>query len=418
MAQSVFSPPTVFNFYSPDYQVPGTTILGPPFQIYTESTAIRRANFVNTFIFGTISLPGYAPAGATTVSVDLTPWISLRRQPRGAGGRPGRCGSCRRACPPTMRAAASSTPSRPSRPRDPTNRAQTAIYLIATSPRSTTYQRKEHAMTHPAESSCAGAAARRSPPPPSPRHVTRFGLVDAFAQHHHRGWRRWPPTTGRWCASSWPAATTPGTRSSASTTTRSYAATRGVHRARPGAASCPSSRPRTAGLRPAPEPARPARRCGAAEAGGGRATWARCWRPITRAEYLARPDLRPPSLFSHSDQVCAVADGHRARPRSPPVGAGAAGDRTLDMNGASPFPMIVSLAGRHVVRDGGGGARLRDHAAAARRPGGFSGSANAQIRYHAHARPAADGPRRHLRARGGRHREQGARDGRAAHARP
>ena len=91
MGQSVFSPPTVFSFYSPDYQVPGTPLLGPPFQIFTESTAIRRANFINTIVFGSISLPSYAPAGSTTASVSLTPWINLAGQPGGAGGRPVRC---------------------------------------------------------------------------------------------------------------------------------------------------------------------------------------------------------------------------------------------------------------------------------------------------------------------------------------
>ena len=70
MGQSVYSPPTVFSFYSPDYQVPGTPLLGPPFQIFTESTAIRRANFINTIVFGSISLPSYAPAGSTTASVE------------------------------------------------------------------------------------------------------------------------------------------------------------------------------------------------------------------------------------------------------------------------------------------------------------------------------------------------------------
>ena len=54
----------------PDYQVPGTTLLGPPFRIYTESAAVRRANIVNTFIYGTISRPSYTPAGGTSVTFD------------------------------------------------------------------------------------------------------------------------------------------------------------------------------------------------------------------------------------------------------------------------------------------------------------------------------------------------------------
>ena len=35
--------PTVFNYYSPDYQIPGTTLLGPEFSLMTTGTAIARA---------------------------------------------------------------------------------------------------------------------------------------------------------------------------------------------------------------------------------------------------------------------------------------------------------------------------------------------------------------------------------------
>jgi uncharacterized protein (DUF1800 family) len=131
MAQSVFSPPTVFSFYSPDYQVPGTPLLGPPFQIFTESTAIRRANFVSTILFGSISLPSYAPPGATTASVSLTPWISRAGNPAALvddlslrlmhGAMPA---DMRARIIQAVTAIAAS---------NPTYRAQTAIYLTATS---------------------------------------------------------------------------------------------------------------------------------------------------------------------------------------------------------------------------------------------------------------------------------------------
>jgi uncharacterized protein (DUF1800 family) len=131
MAQTVFSPPTVFSFYSPDYQVPGTPLLGPPFQIFTESTAIRRANIVNTLLFGTISLPSYAPAGATTVAVTLTPWINLAGTPAALvddlslrlmhGAMPA---DMRARIIQAVTAIAAS---------NPTYRAQTALYLTATS---------------------------------------------------------------------------------------------------------------------------------------------------------------------------------------------------------------------------------------------------------------------------------------------
>jgi uncharacterized protein DUF1800 len=131
MGQSVFSAPSVFSFYSPDHQVPGTALLGPPFQIYTESTAIRRANFVNTVLFGQVSPPSYAPPGSTTVAVNLAPWTALASNPAAlvddvsmrlmhgamSAGMRTRIVQAVTALPAT----------------NPTYRAQAAIYLTATS---------------------------------------------------------------------------------------------------------------------------------------------------------------------------------------------------------------------------------------------------------------------------------------------
>ena len=51
MGQIAFMPPSVFNFYPPDYIVPGTSFNGPEFALYTTGTAISRINFVNTLVF-------------------------------------------------------------------------------------------------------------------------------------------------------------------------------------------------------------------------------------------------------------------------------------------------------------------------------------------------------------------------------
>jgi uncharacterized protein (DUF1800 family) len=55
MGQVVFMSPSVFNFYPPDYVVPGTSFKGPEFALYTTGTAVTRANFGNTIIFGRIN---------------------------------------------------------------------------------------------------------------------------------------------------------------------------------------------------------------------------------------------------------------------------------------------------------------------------------------------------------------------------
>ena len=53
MAQLPFMSPTVFNFYPPDYGIPGTTLIGPEFAIMTTGTAIARATFINQMTFAT-----------------------------------------------------------------------------------------------------------------------------------------------------------------------------------------------------------------------------------------------------------------------------------------------------------------------------------------------------------------------------
>lgn len=52
LAQVPFYSPTVFNYFPPDYQIPGTTLLGPEFVLMTTSTAVGRTNFVTTFTIG------------------------------------------------------------------------------------------------------------------------------------------------------------------------------------------------------------------------------------------------------------------------------------------------------------------------------------------------------------------------------
>jgi uncharacterized protein (DUF1800 family) len=81
LSQSVFNAPSVFNFYSPDYQIPGTDppLLGPTFQIQTSVTALRRANLVNRLVFSNI--PPAPPDRPGGTSIDLTPYVDLAGDP-------------------------------------------------------------------------------------------------------------------------------------------------------------------------------------------------------------------------------------------------------------------------------------------------------------------------------------------------
>ena len=54
MGQEALYSPSVFNFYSPNFVIPGTTTFGPEFQILTTATSLNRVNWVNTFVFGSL----------------------------------------------------------------------------------------------------------------------------------------------------------------------------------------------------------------------------------------------------------------------------------------------------------------------------------------------------------------------------
>ncbi len=86
MAQDLFNPPSVFNYYSPGYHVAGvkqsgapvTNLTGPEFQIFSPSNAVWRANMVQG-LFGSYSNPvlSYGPG----TSIDLTPFVPLAANP-------------------------------------------------------------------------------------------------------------------------------------------------------------------------------------------------------------------------------------------------------------------------------------------------------------------------------------------------
>lgn len=73
MAQTAFYSPTVFNYYSPDFVIPGTTMLGPEFGLMTTGTAVARANFVNTMVINNgIAVSGVnVPAGTRLNLMEL-----------------------------------------------------------------------------------------------------------------------------------------------------------------------------------------------------------------------------------------------------------------------------------------------------------------------------------------------------------
>jgi uncharacterized protein (DUF1800 family) len=76
MSEAPLDAPSVFNFFPPDFNIPGTTLLGPEFDIDTSALALVRANFVNSFVYGSIG-------GGT--NVDFTPYANLATNPDSSG---------------------------------------------------------------------------------------------------------------------------------------------------------------------------------------------------------------------------------------------------------------------------------------------------------------------------------------------
>jgi len=72
MGQPIFSPETVFNFFPPSYQIPGTDALAPEFGIDNAATALARANFINTVIMHGGAAADPTVSGSTGTTINLT----------------------------------------------------------------------------------------------------------------------------------------------------------------------------------------------------------------------------------------------------------------------------------------------------------------------------------------------------------
>ena len=75
MGQDIYTPPSVFNYFSPGYTLPNTGGLkGPEFQIYNPNAAILRENFVAN-LFNSYQNP--VLNFGTGSSIDVTPFVPL-----------------------------------------------------------------------------------------------------------------------------------------------------------------------------------------------------------------------------------------------------------------------------------------------------------------------------------------------------
>jgi hypothetical protein len=129
MGMDLFRPQSVFSYFAPGTVVPGTSgVRGPEFGILSTSTALQRANFVNTIVFSTIPVSANAPTGT---SIDLSPLQALAGNPAELVEYLNQL-LMHGAMPDTMRQSVIHVVSAVSA-TNTLKRARTAVYLVATS---------------------------------------------------------------------------------------------------------------------------------------------------------------------------------------------------------------------------------------------------------------------------------------------
>jgi hypothetical protein len=82
LGQRPYFSPTVFNYYQPDYTIPGTSTLAPEFTIHNSNTAVARANLVYTLVYSGIS-PDPTIPGAVGTKVNSAQFAPLAADPLG-----------------------------------------------------------------------------------------------------------------------------------------------------------------------------------------------------------------------------------------------------------------------------------------------------------------------------------------------
>jgi uncharacterized protein (DUF1800 family) len=130
MAQELFVSPSVFNYYSPFYTLPGASTLAPEFQILSQSTSFYRANYayraVQNQIGGDIvvDLTNFAQLASDTTPATQTASLTsmLNAVSQALLGAP-MASDMLNAIMPVMLATT-----------DANTRARNAVYLVAVSP--------------------------------------------------------------------------------------------------------------------------------------------------------------------------------------------------------------------------------------------------------------------------------------------
>ena len=131
MAQGIFSAPSVFNYYSPDYVVASVGMVSPEFGIFNSTTAMSRINYAQATLYGSIPV-STALYGATGTQFDWTPYASVASDSNALLNRINEVmfsGKLTATTRTLMKTAIDAVPV-----SDPTGRARAALYLSIAAP--------------------------------------------------------------------------------------------------------------------------------------------------------------------------------------------------------------------------------------------------------------------------------------------
>jgi uncharacterized protein (DUF1800 family) len=137
LGQNVFNPPTVFSYFPADFNLPGTNLFGPEFGILDTSSVYQRANFINMLFItnGGNGIPASVPNRPQGTQISITSFQALATTPQqlvdALNAR-----LMHGTMSPQMNASIVATVNSITNANATTQalqRAQTAIYLVATS---------------------------------------------------------------------------------------------------------------------------------------------------------------------------------------------------------------------------------------------------------------------------------------------
>ena len=133
LGEPVYSPPSVFNFFSPDYDLPDNPSLdGPAFGVFNASAAFKLSGVLQTMLNGTGVAADTTVVGATGTKIDLTRWQALAATPATLVAEINRvlfAGRASAALQAALLKAAQIAPA-----TKPLDRARAALFLAAMSP--------------------------------------------------------------------------------------------------------------------------------------------------------------------------------------------------------------------------------------------------------------------------------------------